>query len=150
DHSTQDLTSTAGWTSSDVTVATVSSTGLVIAVASGTTTVTATSGGINGSTTVTVNAASLQSIAVTPPNPSIAKGTSQQSPAPGTYPNNPPQDPPTQVPWASSMPSVATINSAGLASSVDVGSTSISAAMAGVSGSTVLTVTPATLQSIAV
>src|SRR5262249_52866780 len=40
DHSTQDLTSAAGWTSSDVTVATVSSTGLVIAVASGTTTVT--------------------------------------------------------------------------------------------------------------
>ena len=38
-----------------------------------------------GSTVLTVTAATLQSIAVTPANPSIAKGLTQQFTATGTY-----------------------------------------------------------------
>jgi outer membrane protein assembly factor BamB len=50
DSSTRDLTTLVIWSSSDNTKATVSSTGLVTAIATGSTTLTATSGNISGST----------------------------------------------------------------------------------------------------
>jgi hypothetical protein len=50
DSSTHDLTTLVIWSSSDNTKATVSSTGLVTAIATGSTTLTATSGNISGST----------------------------------------------------------------------------------------------------
>ena len=50
DNSTRDLTTQVIWSSSDNTKATVSSTGLVTAIATGSTTLTATSGNISGST----------------------------------------------------------------------------------------------------
>ena len=50
DNSTQDLTTQVTWSSSDNTKATVSSTGLVTAIATGPTTLTATLGNISGST----------------------------------------------------------------------------------------------------
>lgn len=52
DGSARDLSGSANWTSSATQVATVSPSGLVNAVASGATTITATSGGISGNTTV--------------------------------------------------------------------------------------------------
>ncbi len=154
DQSTQDLTPSAAWISSDAGVVTVSSAGLITAVAPGSATVTATSGSVAGSTTVTVTAATLQAIAVTPDAPSIAKGTTQQFTATGTYSDASTQDLTTQVTWASSATSVATISNAagtaGLATAVGVGPTTISATVGGQTGSTVLTVTAAALQAIAV
>ena len=150
DNSTQDLSSTATWTSSDATVATVSSGGLVTAVAAGMATISAASGSITGSTTVTVTPATLQSIAVTPSNPSIAKGTTQQLTATGTYSDSTTQDITSQVTWASDTVSVATVSSSGLATAAGTGTADISASMNGVTGSTKLTVTAATLASISV
>jgi uncharacterized protein YjdB len=150
DSSTGDFTSSATWTSSDSTIATVSSAGVVTGVAPGTAKITATSSGVSGSTDVTVTPATLQSIAVTPANPSIAKGTTQQFTATGTYSDNSTQDLTTQVTWASSTTSVATISSGGLATGAGLGTTTVSAAQGGITGSTGLTVTAATLQSIAV
>ena len=150
DDSTQDLSSTATWTSSDATVATVSSGGLVTAVAAGTATISAASGSITGSTTATVTPATLQSIAVTPSNPSIAKGTTQQLTATGTYSDSTTQDITSQVTWASDTVSVATVSSSGLATAAGTGTADISASMNGVTGSTKLTVTAATLASISV
>ncbi|MGB7865327.1 MAG: Ig-like domain-containing protein, partial [Candidatus Sulfotelmatobacter sp.] len=64
---TQNLTTTASWTSSNTSVATIKAkTGLATSVAQGTTTITATSGKISGSATLTVTAAVLTSIAVSP------------------------------------------------------------------------------------
>ena len=69
----------------------------------------------------------------------------------GTFSNNTTQDITSLVTWASATPAVATINAAGVATGVTVGTSSISATMNGVTGSTVLTVTPApTLTSIMV
>jgi len=150
DSSTGDFTHSSTWTSSDTTIATVSSAGVVTGVAPGTATITAASGGISGSTTVTVTPATLQSIAVTPANPSIAKGSTQQFTATGTYSDNSIQDLTTQVTWASDTTGVATISSGGLATAVAVGTATVSATKGGVTGSTGLTVTAATLQSIAV
>ena len=154
DLATEDLSPSATWASSDAAILTVSSSGLVTAVAPGTATVTATSGSVAGSTTVTVTATTLQSIAVTPPNPSAAKGTTLQFTATGTYSDSSTQDISSQVTWASSATTVASISnttgSKGLATAVDVGTSTVSAALSGQTGSTVLTVTAATLQSIAI
>ena len=154
DGSTQDLTTQVTWASATTSVATISnasgSQGLATAIAQGSSTISATLGSIAGSTTLTVTAPVLQSIAVTPASPSVPKGLTQQFTATGTYSDNSTQDLTSQVTWASATTSVATINTAGLATAVATGTSSISATLGGVSGSTVLTVSAAVLQSIAV
>ena len=143
DGSHQDLTSSATWTSSAPLVATISSTGLATAVAVGNTTIQATSGSINGSTSLTVTAATLVSITVTPANPSIGVGGHQQFTATGTYSDGSHQDLTSSATWTSSAPSVATISSTGLASAIAVGNTTIQATSGSINGSTTLTVTAA-------
>src|SRR5579859_8177909 len=150
DNSQQNLTSTVTWSSSLSTIATINSSGLASTVAQGTTTITATSGTISGSTTLTVTAPVLQSIAVTPANPSVALGLTQQFTATGTYSDNSQQNLTSTVTWSSSLSTIATINSSGLASTVAQGTTTITATSGTISGSTTLTVTAPVLQSIAV
>ena len=149
DNTTQEATDVS-WTSSDASIATVSGSGLLTGVSPGTVTVTASSSGVSGTVTVTVTAASLTSIAVTPANPSIAAGTTKQFTATGTFSDKTSQDISSQVTWSSATPAVATIASRGLATGVAVGTSTISASLSGQTGSTLLTVTAATLSSIAV
>jgi trimeric autotransporter adhesin len=158
DGSSQDVTATAYWTSSNGAVATVSDAagtqGHASSVSAGTATITATSGAVNGNATVTVNAAALQSIAISPQNSSIALGSSQPFSATGTYTDGSTQDLTATVVWGSSQSSVAVIsNSAGtqgLATSAGTGSTVITATLGTQSAQTSLTVAAATLVSIAV
>ena len=158
DHSTHDLTSLATWSSSATTAASVSNTsgskGLTTALSPGSTTITATLGGVSGSTTLNVTAATLVSIGVTPANPSIANGLKSQFTAMGTYTDNSTQNLTAKVVWSSSNPTVATVSNAsgydGLGTALTSGSVTVTATLGGVSGSTALTVTPATLMSIAV
>jgi hypothetical protein len=121
----------------------------------GGTTITATLGTVSSSTTLTVTAATLTSIAVTPAAPSIALGLTQQFTATGTYSDKSTQNLTASVTWASSVTAVATISNAagsnGLASSAAVGGTTITATLGTVvSAPVTLTVTAATLTSIAV
>jgi hypothetical protein len=96
----------------------------------------------------------LVAITVTPANPSIAQGSVQQFAATGTFSDNSIQDLTTSVVWSSSASSVATISNQagtnGRATSLAAGATTITAASGGISGFTTLTVTAATLVSIAV
>ncbi|PYX13345.1 MAG: ATP-dependent DNA ligase, partial [Acidobacteria bacterium] len=85
DGSSQDLVNGVTWTSSTTSVATVNNSGLVTTVGAGTTTITATVGSFSDSSTLTVVAAHLLSIAVSPATPSIAVGTTQQFSAVGTF-----------------------------------------------------------------
>ncbi len=155
DNSTQDLTASATWTSSNTNVATIAAGGLATTTTPGTATITATdtSTGINGSTTMTVIPA-LVSISVTPSNPSIAFGTTVQLTATGTYSDNSMQNITAQVTWSSLSTNVATVSNSpgtqGLATGVTAGTATMQAALSGITGSTTLTVTNATLQSIAV
>ena len=95
-------------------------------------------------------AAALVSIAVTPTNPSIAKGTMQPITATGTYSDGSTQNLTSTVIWTSSSTSVATVTGSGVASGVGVGASTIQAASASVTGSTALTVTAPVLNAIAV
>ena len=158
DATTEDLTSTATWASSDTTKATISnaagSHGLASTPGAGSASISATLGTVTGSTTLTVSAATLVSIGVTPATPSIAKGLSQQFTAMGTYTDASTQNLTTTASWASNDTAKATISNAagskGLASTAGIGSTSISATLGAVTGSTTLTVSAATLISIAI
>ena len=158
DNSTQDLTTTVMWSSSKPSVATISnasgSAGVATSVGVGSTTISAVSGSISGSTVLTVTSAALVSIAVSPVNPSVAAGTAQSFTATGTYTDGSTQTLTTSVTWSSSDSSVANISNAagsqGQATTLSTGTTSISAASGSVSGSTTLTVTAAVLVSISV
>jgi len=150
DNSTQDLTASASWTSLATNIATVNSSGLATGVAVGSTTITATSGGISGTASLAVTAASLVSIAVTPTNPSIAAGGTEQFTATGTYSDGSTQNLTNTATWSSSTSAVATISAAGLATGIAAGSTTITATSGSVSGTTSLMVTTASLVSVAV
>ncbi len=150
DNTTQDITGQVTWASSDGTKATISATGLATGVVAGPTTISATTSGKTGLTVLTVTPAILVSIAVTPANPALPVGLTRQFTATGTYSDNTTQDLTGQVTWASSDTTKATMSSAGLATGVAAGPTTVTAATSGTSGLTMLTVTPATLVSIAV
>jgi hypothetical protein len=121
-------------------VATVNGAGLAAGVSAGVANITANLGPVSGSATLTVNAVVLQSLAVTPANPSILVGQSQQFAATGTYSDGTSHDLTSSATWSSSNTSVATISSAGLASGVSAGSSAMTATSGTISGSTTLTV----------
>ncbi|MGA3328912.1 MAG: Ig-like domain-containing protein, partial [Terriglobia bacterium] len=150
DGSTQDLTSSVTWSSSAQGVATINAGGLASGLIVGSTTITAAAGAVQGTATLAVTAPVLMSIAVTPENPSIAVGNTQQFTATGTNSDGSTQNLTSTATWSSSAPGVATITSGGLATGVTTGTSTISATMSSITGSTTLTVTPPVLMSIAV
>jgi uncharacterized protein YjdB len=149
DGSTQPLTSVI-WSSSNINVASINSSGVATSTGPGTATITAASGAVSGTTSLTVTSASLVSIAVTPANPSMAIGTTRQFTATGTFSDSSTQDVTGSVLWSSSNAGVATVSNQGLASSVATGTTTIAATFGSVSGSTTLTVSSAHLVSITI
>jgi len=149
DGSTQLLTSVT-WSSSVNAVATVDVNGLANGVGTGAVTITATAGSVSGTASLTVSAATLVSIAVTPANSSMAVGTTKQFAATATFSDSSLQDVSGVVVWTSSNPAAATINAQGMASSVATGSTTVTATYGTVSGSTGLTVSTAHLVSVSI
>ena len=150
DGSTQTLTSSVSWSSSQPAVAGITSAGLASGLSGGSTTITATLGTVAGQATLGVNSIALLSITVSPGNASIAPGTNRQLAATGTYADGGTLDLTASVTWSSSVPTVATVNTTGLATGATTGQTMINASAANMSGSSTLNVTSAALASIAV
>jgi len=136
-----DLTASARWQTSNYADAVINRQGLVTGVAAGSVTVT---GSINGlasaNTSVTVTNATVQTITVTPANPTIALGSSQQFAASGSFSDGSTQDISNVVTWSSSTPTVAVVDQSGVAASASHGTTNINATLTGITGSTQLTV----------
>ncbi len=154
--STLNVTSLATWSSSDTTIATVS-TGLVRAASTVTNssnpvTISATYNGVTQNLSINITNATVTSITVTPIAPTIPAGVLQTFFATATFSDSSTQDISADASWNSSNTSVATVNSVGIAFSVSSSTTpvSISAAFGGQTGMAQLTVNSATLQSIAV
>ena len=82
--------------------------------------------------------AALVSIALTPSAPSVGVGLSLQFIAIGNFDDASTADLTTAVSWLSSEPSVATIDAAGLATGVSIGTISITAAQDGVTSNAVV------------
>ena len=153
-NTTQDITSSVTWHSSNTSIATISnaagSKGIALSLAQGTTTITATLSGITSSaSTLTVTPAELVSITITPASASIPNWTTKKFSATGIFTNGSSQDVSTTVHWNSSATSVATIsNTAGFegvatpATLFSTGSTNITATLSPITSNTaVLTVT---------
>lgn len=158
DGSTQDLTAQVAWVSSDAAVAAASnapgSEGLVSALSPGGATVGATLFGRTASAAVTVRAATLQSIAVTPGSATVPAGYQVRFQATGTYSDGSTHELTGSAVWTSADPAVATVvavgTGAGTATGVAPGTTRISATLGGVAGEATLTVGSARLVSVAV
>jgi uncharacterized protein YjdB len=151
DGTTQDLTTSVGWTSSASAVAVVSNTdgsqGLLNAIAAGSATITATQTGVSGNTGVTVTGATLASISLTPSNPSMAQGAELQLFAVGHYSDGSTKDLTTSASWTSGAPTIAPVSNApgqqGLVTGLAPGSAKITAqGDGGIQGSTNVTVNP--------
>ena len=149
DGSIQDLVTGVTWTSSNTSVATIDGNGLATTLAAGSTNITATVGTFTDSSVITVVAAHLQSITLTPTNVTMAAGTQQQFTASGNF-----DDGSTQVLtsalWSSSALSVLTVDANGLGIAVGPGTSTVSVTSGTVSASTSVTVSTATLVSLAV
>jgi uncharacterized protein YjdB len=90
----------------------------------------------------------LVSIALTPHNPHVAKGLTEQLTAIATYSDHSTKDVTAQVAWTSTRPTIAKVSASGVATALTQGTAAISANLDGVTTSTMLTVTPAVLRSI--
>src|SRR5712692_5545095 len=152
DGSSQDLTRSAQWSSSNSNVASVNAAGLATGVAVGVVTVAAQSGSIQGTATLNVTnaAANLTAINLSPAGASIPVNTTQQFTATGSYSDGSSRDLTALVSWSSSSTATASIDANGLATAVAAGSTTISATLGSVTQSTTLTVTAPTIASISV
>jgi 6-phosphogluconolactonase (cycloisomerase 2 family) len=162
DKTTENLTTQVSWTSGNNAIAEVSnaagSQGLVTGLSVGSTPITAkapqTLGSVQGSTTVTVDNATVTSITITPPDSSIAKGTTALLFATCDFSDATTEDCTNQVSWSSANNAIAPVSDApgtkGLVTGVSAGAATITAELDGVEGSTAVAVTPATIVSIAV
>ena len=128
-----------GWTSSNTTIATVSTTGRVTGVKAGVVTITATSEGVSGNAFVAVG---ISSIVVTPNPTTVGVGETRQLTATARDASNATV---TGVPfeWTSSATNRATVSASGLVTGVSTGggTVTISARVGSVSGSSAVTVT---------
>jgi len=140
DSSTEDITSDSLWSSSNDSVASIDTNALAAALTEGITTITAEFEGMTDTATLTVTLPVLISIEITPSPASVGVDQTQQFTATGTYSDSSTQDITSTCSWASSNPSIATIDSNGLATGVAKGSVTITASQDGVTGSTTLSV----------
>lgn len=152
DNSRQDKSGAADWFSLNSQVASIDSAGVITALAPGSTVISAVVDGEIGSAPLTVVAADLIGVEITPADPQLAVGVQQQFRATGIYTNgaaNLRDDITDQVSWLSSAPGTVSVadsgSDKGLATTVSAGNAEISATLEGVSSSVAVAVTSATL-----
>ena len=137
------------WSSSNPGAATVSSLGLVAAVANGTASIKATVDGITGSANVTVSTAVVAAVSVSLGTSSLTAGSTTQATAVAADALGNTITGRT-VTWSSSNTAVATVSNLGIVTAVGGGTASITATVDGVSGSATVVTSAPTVASITV
>lgn len=161
DSSTANVTNSAVWSSTNTTVATISNTaptvGRSIALAGGSTVITATMGALSHSVNLTVDNSTLVSMVITPDNALVTSNGSYQLRATGTFSDASTADITEQVTWSSSSATTTTISntpgSKGIATTPSFAgyrSAVITATLGGVSDTTPFGVNGATVTSVLV
>lgn len=150
DHSQQDITKTVTWSSAQPSVASISQSGLASGKLVGSAKLTAKSDSVTATVALTVAAAALVSIAITPKSLSVPKGETQQLSAVGTFSDGSQKTITDSATWLVSPSGIATISATGLVKGQEAGSTKIIADLDSIRGSDPLTVLPPILVSIAV
>ena len=128
DGSKADVGASASWASSNKTIASVNSAGMVTAAAAGTATISATLTGQSGSAAVTVGSTrSLVSISITPGSAALTVGGTQQLTATANYSDGSSTNISSSSTWTSSNSTIATVNSTGLVGAAVAGTVTITA-----------------------
>ncbi|MCC6773380.1 MAG: Ig-like domain-containing protein [Gemmatimonadaceae bacterium] len=135
------------WTSSDPAVATVSTSGLVSALAAGSAQLTATVDGVRGTATVTVSQVSVARVQLNPASASLLVGGTVQLSATATDSAGNPLTG-RVIAWSSGSAAVATVSSTGLVSAVGAGTTVITATIDGIRATASITVADVPIASI--
>lgn len=138
-NSTADVTTSVNWSTSPTSIATISSTGVLTAVAFGTATVKAQSGSVIGTTGVTVTNKQVTSISIAPLTQTLSLSigpTTVQYTATATYKDGSTADVTAVATWTSVPSSVASISSTGLATAVAIGTATVTATSGGVTSNT--------------
>lgn len=149
DSSTDNITSSVTWSSSNNTVAIIFGNGLALSFAEGTSIITATLNNISGNTTLTVGPPVFVSFEVTPHDASIVFHPESpyvhQFDALAHYSAGPAVNVNTLASWTSDNTSVATVDASGLATAVAAGTAVISATYNSTTANATLTVLPDTV-----
>ena len=135
------------WSSSSPSVASVSSTGRVTAVAAGSSTITATVDGKTGTATITVSPAAIGSVTVAPGSATLSIGGTADLVATVRDVNGAVVTGRT-VSWSSGTPSVATVSGTGRVTAVAAGSSTITATVDGTSGTATIQVSSPVVQTV--
>jgi uncharacterized protein YjdB len=144
------ITSGITWTSSNVSVASVSVAGVVTGVSAGSTTILASAQGLQASASVTITPLAVKSIAAAPATVTLAAGLTQQLSVTATMDDNSTQDVTAGSTYASSAASVATVSTGGKITAVAVGTATITVTASGKTATVAVTVTAATIVSLSV
>ncbi|MFZ0145196.1 MAG: Ig-like domain-containing protein [Candidatus Sulfotelmatobacter sp.] len=150
DNTQQDMTKKVTWASAQPSVASINQAGLASGKLVGSTKLTATSGSVTASVTLTVGTAAVVSIAVSPQGPSVPKGEARQLDAIATFSDGSQTTITNSATWSVVPTGIATVSATGLVTALAVGSATVTAGLNSVSGSDPLTVSSAILVSISV
>lgn len=161
DSSVQDITTSVTWASSNSGVASISNVnptnGRATGIAAGASTITATLGSISGSSSLTINAATLTSITITPSDFLGGINSNYQMTATGNYSDGSTSNITSLVTWSSSNTAVATISNLtatkGLLTTQNIASyqrITITATLGAISGTTPFGVNNSAINSIVV
>jgi len=135
------------WSSNAPANASVSSTGVVTALAQGAATITATSEGKSATSRITVSLVPIDTVTVTPRTANLPAGQTLQlvarlTDSAGTNLTG------RSVTWETDQPTIATVSSTGVVSALTAGRANITAIAEGKSGISTITVTPVPVASV--
>ncbi len=142
DGTTRKLTQSLNWTSSQASVAFVSSTGKVTADGMGTAGVTAATGSVAGTTSLTVVPAVMVALNISPTEGTALIGTSSQLQAVGQFSDGTTQNVTGSATWSSGSTGIVKLSNTGFVTAQQTGSATISASKNGLTASAILNVTP--------
>lgn len=148
DGSRQDLTASVEWFSTDVGVADIQAGGIATTRGDGQTTIIAIFANLRGSATLNVTAAMLVLLQVDPVDPTVSVGAQLQLRATGIFSDMSRADLTQQVQWSSDQPSVVRVDGPGIAQALAPGQARVTAALAGLSASTRITVSAAPITAL--
>ncbi|MFM5404513.1 Ig-like domain-containing protein [Aeromonas veronii] len=143
-NTSSDVTDSATWVSADATVATVTSNGLLTGASPGSTTVTATKGGVTSNqVAVDVTDAVITAITVSPTTFSIHKGEQLQLIVTATYSDSTSSDITSSVTWDVDNTAIATVAPDGLLTGTSEGTATVTATKDGQTSTATANVTAA-------
>nr|WP_284048186.1 Ig-like domain-containing protein [Marinobacter sp. ATCH36] len=152
DGSSQDVSTSVSWTSSDADTAAFSDSisNLIESKAQGTVTITASLDGVSSATTVTISSPELLSLQLSKQSVELAVGETDSIQVEGTYKGDVVIDVTEDVQWTSANDGIATVSNSGSVKGITTDSTEVTAELNGITSTAKVTVGEAALSLITI